>query len=196
MKLAGIILAAGESRRMGMPKALLTYQGETLLDRWIRLFSPCCSEVIAVLGRQHDFIRARIQQGGCARLIINPAPERGQFSSLKCALQQLPEEAAGFMFTPVDYPSVRASTVAALAAAFRATGSPVVMPRYGGRAGHPVCCARAIAEEMLREPDDSQARIVLRRHAAEVLYVDVPDQGILVDVDDPQAYARLLGTER
>jgi len=177
---------------MGMPKALLSYEGETLLDRWIRLMAEHCFPVLVVVGHHRDQICAGSQRASQATFVVNDAPERGQFSSLKCALVELPEGCAGFMFTPVDYPAVQPATVARLAHAFNNTHAPVVAPRFRGRSGHPVCCARALAAEMLAEPDESQARIIIRRYGDRLHYVEVEDPGILMDVDDPEAYTRLL----
>jgi len=193
VSLAGIILAAGASRRMGTPKALLEYAGETLLDRWIGLLAAHCRPVVVVLGPQADQIRARLRRAAQAEFVVNPAPERGQFSSLQCALSALPEQAEGFIFTPVDYPAVRADTVAELVRVFRQEQPLALAPRCQGRGGHPVCCARRLAEEMLAEPAESQARIVLRRHSPEIRYLEVDDSGILEDADDPETYAKLLG---
>lgn len=191
MSLAGIILAAGASRRMGVRKALLLYQGETFLDRLIGLLAAECSPVLVVLDPAGDAVRARLSREAQAQFVVNPDPARGQFSSLQCALRALPEEAEGFLFTPVDHPAVMPATLAALVTAFRGTGAPVVAPRYQGCGGHPVCCSRELAAEMLAEPPHSQARAVIRRHAAHIHHLDVEDPGVLEDVDDPIAYARL-----
>lgn len=178
---------------MGVRKALLVYRGETFLDRLIGLLSAVCSPVVVVLDPAGAAVPENLQRASLARFVVNPKPELGQFSSLQCGLRALPEDAAGFLFTPVDYPAVQASTIHALAAAFRQTRAPVVAPRYQGRHGHPVCCAAALAAQMLAEPPQSQARTVIRRHAAQIYYVDVDDPGVIEDVDDPAAYARLIG---
>ena len=88
--IAGIILSAGASRRMGTPKALLQLNDETFLDRLIRLFSEVCSPVIVVLGDQADQIRSGIRRGSEARFVVNPDPERGMLSSLQCGLRSGP----------------------------------------------------------------------------------------------------------
>ncbi|MEK7403913.1 MAG: nucleotidyltransferase family protein [Acidobacteriota bacterium] len=198
MKLAGLILAAGASRRMGAPKALLTLEGETFLDRLIRLLAAHCSPVLVVLGHQADEVRRGLARSAEAVFVVNADPERGQLSSLQCGLAAAPPESEGFMFTPVDYPGVRPSTVAALAAAFSTLRPLLAIPRCQGRRGHPVCCARELIPEFLALPADSSARAVIYRRLDEACYVDVDDAAIVEDVDDPEAYQRLLraGTPR
>ncbi len=135
---------------------------------------------------------------GSAQFVINPAPERGQLSSLQTGLAALPPEAEGVAFIPMDCPAVREETVARLADAFLARDPQtlLVIPRckdqHGYHRGHPVFAARAIAAELLALPSDAQARDVIHGHVARTQYVDVDDPGILTDVDDPAAYRRLL----
>ncbi len=195
MSLAGLILAGGASQRMGRAKALLAYQGETFVDRLIGVLARHCSPVIVVLGRHAEAIRAGSKRAGQAVLVVNENYVDGQLSSLQCGLAAVPDVAEGVLFLPVDYPAVREATVAALAAAFeRRAGSPLVVPRYQGRRGHPVCCSRELIPEFLALGRDSQARVVVHRHAHETRYVDVDDPGILLDVDEPEAYRNLIRT--
>jgi molybdenum cofactor cytidylyltransferase len=165
---------------MGSPKALLTYRGETFLDRLIGIFREACDRTIVVLGYSHDTIRAGVRRE--ATFVINPHPENGQLSSLQCGLRAAGDAEAVF-FTPVDYPAFEVGTVRAL---LPHAGS-FAMPRYDGTRGHPVLIDRSIVEELLA--CRTMARDVIRSH--EPFYVDVDDPGILEDVDDPAAYARL-----
>ncbi len=98
------------------------------------------------------------------------------------------------MFTPVDCPSVLPSTVARMARRFqeRRPHESLVIPRSQGRGGHPVCAARDLIPEFLALPPDAQARDVIHRHREHTVYVDVEDSGIMEDVDDPEAYQRLI----
>jgi molybdenum cofactor cytidylyltransferase len=185
---AGLILAAGESSRMGSPKALLEFRGDTFLDRLIRCFSAYCAPVIVVLGHEPEVIRAGVRAAGSAVFVLNPDYSRGQFSSLQCGLRAVPEEAAGVLFTPVDHPNIEPATVRQLIAA----GAPIAIPQYLGRHGHPVLFTRALIPEFLALGPDAQARQVLHGHAGEIRYLDVADPGILDDIDDPDAYHRLL----
>jgi molybdenum cofactor cytidylyltransferase len=194
VNLAGLILAAGESRRMGTPKALLELAGETFLDRLILSLGQSCCPVIVVLGCDHESIRAGLRRADFATFVLNPDYRRGQLSSLQCGLAAVSPEAEGVMFTPVDYPSVLASTVTRLARRFEQRGPHelLAVPRSQGRGGHPVCAARGLIPEFLALPTDAQARDVIHRHREHTVYVDVEDSGIMEDVDDPQAYRRLL----
>jgi len=191
VKLAGLILAAGASTRMGTPKALLEYQGETFLDRLIGILSTRCSPVIAVLGHDAQTVRAALRRSAQAVFVLNDDYARGQLSSLQCGLRAAPPGAPA-LFTLVDHPALEASTVARLADRFEQGGAPLVLPSYQGRHGHPVCCGPELVAELLALPPDSEARAVMRRYLDRAACVDVDDPGVLLDIGDPAAYARLL----
>jgi molybdenum cofactor cytidylyltransferase len=190
----GLILAAGESRRMGSPKALLEFQGETFLDRLIGLFSPRCSPVIAVLGAQRQIVRAGLRRSGVALLVENPDFRLGQLTSMQCGLRAVPAGADGVLFTLVDHPAVAPATIAALLdmPLDSDAPSPFRIPRFDGRRGHPVWFSNSLIPEFLALPAGSSAREVVTQYASEIAYIDVDDPGILADVDDPAAYASLL----
>ena len=185
--IAGIILAAGASSRMGTPKALLDYRGETFLGRLIRVLGAVCDPVIVVLGFHGDEIRAAAHDS--TRFVVNPDPSRGQLSSLQTALAELPSTAEGFLFMPVDCPSAEPETVQKIVDAFYSAEKPLlVIPRHEGRRGHPVCARRELIAEFLALPPDGQAKEVVRRHADRTRYLDTLDAGVLSDIDDPEAY--------
>lgn len=190
--IAGIILAAGDSRRMGSPKALLEYQGETFVGRLVRIFSKFCDPVIVVAGRHADQIRAAVD----VPVLVNSNPDRGQLSSLQTALMHVGQAVAlqppvfpGFLFTPVDCPIFQESTIAALIAEFRRNAAPLTIPRYSGKRGHPVLVNGSLATEFLELAPTEETRVVINRHP--IHYVDVDDAGVLADVDDPEAYRAL-----
>jgi molybdenum cofactor cytidylyltransferase len=189
--IAGIILAAGASSRMGTPKALLDYRGETFVGRLTRVLGACSQPVIVVLGYHADILRQQIP--ATVTLVINPDPSRGQLTSLQTGLAALPAGADGFAFIPVDSPAVAEDTVAALARAFeqRKPETLFVIPRQSGKRGHPVFAARSVAAEFLALPPTAEAREVVHAHVDRTEYVDVDDSGIFTDVDDPEAYRQL-----
>jgi molybdenum cofactor cytidylyltransferase len=201
---AGVILAAGESRRMGSPKALLRYRGQTFLDTLISLFAARCSPVIVVLGADADKIRNGLSfhtscdtsfHTSChtspqATFVINPDYRTGQTSSMQCGLRAVPADAEGVLFTLADHPAVAASTIDALAAQPR----PLIrVPRFEGRRGHPVWFSRALIAEFLALPAHGAARDVVYSHTDETEYLDVNDPGVVADIDDPAAYRELIG---
>jgi molybdenum cofactor cytidylyltransferase len=189
--IAGIILAAGASSRMGTPKALLDYRGETFVGRLIRVMGAVCDPVIVVVGYHAREIGPLVPEG--VRVVVNPDPDRGQLSSLQTALAALPNEADGFAFVPVDSPAAEEGTIAALVRAFerRDSSTLFVIPRKDGSRGHPVVGAREIAAEFLALPPTREARAVVHRFVDRTQYVDVDDAGIFADIDDPAAYRQL-----
>lgn len=186
MNQAAIILAAGASRRMGQPKALLVYEAETFVDRLAGLFARCGAEVVVVLGHHAAAIRAGMRRK--VTFSLNTDPDRGMLSSLQCGLMALPDGTESFFFTPVDYPAIAFDTVERLNATLGA--SQLAIPRYQGRRGHPVLCRRELADEFLE--CRTRASDVIHAHVGHTAYVDVEDAGILTDVDDPAAYQALL----
>ena len=189
--IAGIILAAGASSRMGRPKALLEYRGETFVGRLARVLGNECQPVIVVLGYHADELRERIPAG--VQIVVNPDPSRGQLSSLQTALAALPTTSQGFAFIPVDSPAVAESTVAQLSRAFANRGELTlfVIPRQGDKRGHPVFAAKTMAAEFLALPPASKASDVVHARVDRTEYEDVADPGIFADVDDPEEYRRL-----
>lgn len=188
MKPAGIILSAGESRRMGSPKALLDCGGQTFLDRLILLFSAFCVPVVIVLGHEAETIRAGLRHSEKARIVVNSDYPLGQLTSMQRGLEAVPPACSGALFTLVDHPAVRAETIRRI---LDTASSSLVIPRYEGRRGHPIWIGRALFADFLSLPADSQARTVIQRHEAGIGYIDVNDPGILDDIDDPAAYRRL-----
>jgi CTP:molybdopterin cytidylyltransferase MocA len=190
VKPAGLILAAGESRRMGSPKALLQYRGETFLDRLIGLFAERCSVVVVVLGAGAAEIQGRISRP--AVVVTNHDYTLGQTSSMQCGLRSV-GDAPGVLFTLVDHPAVQPRTIDALIEGD--SGALVRVPRYGERRGHPIWFSAALIPEFLAVPAGGAARDVVRAHAAETQFIDVDDPGILADIDDPAAYRVLTAAE-
>jgi molybdenum cofactor cytidylyltransferase len=188
VKAAGLILAAGESRRMGSPKALLRYREETFVDRLTGLFAARCCSVTVVLGAGADEIRAHVARP--ARFVVNANYALGQTTSMQCGLRAVPPDADGVLFTLVDHPAVSPATIDAILA----PPLPLVrVPRYQGKRGHPIWFSRELIAEFLALGADGAARDVVRSHVNDTEYVEVDDAGILADIDDPEAYRALTG---
>jgi molybdenum cofactor cytidylyltransferase len=127
-------------------------------------------------------------------LVENPDFRLGQLTSMQCGLRAVPAEAGGALFTLVDHPAVTPATIARLLDVPLDSGAPALLriPRFDGRHGHPIWISRSLIPEFLALPASSSAKEAIARHATGINYIDVDDPGILADVDDPPAYARLL----
>jgi molybdenum cofactor cytidylyltransferase len=193
-----IVLAAGESTRMGAAKALLPDpDGRPFVARLVRTFAAAgVTEVIVVTGTRHDDIVESLQQdGAAARVVRNEAPSRGQLSSLWVGLHEAERlDADAVLMTLVDVPMVREATVRAVIDQWRRTRAPIVRPAIGDRHGHPVLFDRSLFEELKRAPLDQGAKTVVHAHEATLLNVAVDDEGAVTDVDTPADYQQLLGS--
>lgn len=187
MNTAAIILAAGESSRMGRPKALLPFRGGTFLSVLAETLGAHCSPVIAVFGAQAGSLVSFAPAGVVP--VINTSYKLGMLTSLQTGLRALAAESRRrVLFTLVDHPAVVAATVEALIQ----SRAPIAIPRSSGKRGHPVAIRQSVVDEILAEPVTSKVHDIINRHAAEIEYVEVNDPGIYDDVDDPNAYHELM----
>jgi molybdenum cofactor cytidylyltransferase len=185
----GIVLAAGQSRRMGQPKAALTMpDGASFLDRAVStLRAAGCRRVLVVVNAAVDAAHDRELE-----LVVNAVPQSEQIDSVRLALEQLDDSTAAVMVLPVDLPLITAATAAAVAASFRAHQAPVVVPCHDGVAGHPVLLARTVFEEILERDWEEGIRSLLLAHERETRTVTVQDPGIVIDIDTPEDYTRYV----
>jgi molybdenum cofactor cytidylyltransferase len=191
--IAGLILAAGESSRMGTPKATLAYRGRTFLERIVQtLREGGLDRLLVVLGHQAEDVQRQVKIEP-AQVVINPDYRSGQTSSFQAGLRALlADDLGAVLLCLVDHPAVCAETVRRIVAAFRQSSAPVVIPTYHGRRGHPVLIARQVFEELLALPCDAGADSVVRKYRPATQFVEVEDEGIIMDVDDPETYQRLI----
>ncbi|MGD0124858.1 MAG: nucleotidyltransferase family protein [Terriglobia bacterium] len=189
--IAGLILAAGESSRMGTPKATLAYRGRTFLEAIVEtLREGGLERILVVLGHQAAEIQPRVHS---AQVVINPDYRSGQTSSLQAGLRALiADDTEAVLLCLVDHPAVSTETVRMMASAFRECAAPVVIPTYHGRRGHPVLIGRHLFEELLALTAGAGADSVVRKYRAATKFVEVEDEGIIIDVDDPESYRRLI----
>lgn len=200
--LYAVILAAGESTRMGTDKALLPWPpaapgspptGQTFLSAAIEALEPFSEKVIVVAGKNEVNLAPVVYAKG-ASLVRNPEPDRGQFSSLQVGLREvLSEGRDAAMVTLVDRPPVRATTLNALCSAFMEAASHVwaIVPEYNGKHGHPFLLAREMIEAFLKAPSSATARDIEYQNLQHVKYVAVDDPLVTSNVDTPEEYAAL-----
>jgi molybdenum cofactor cytidylyltransferase len=184
--LAAAILSAGESRRMGRPKALLPYRGRTFLEHLLEITRhPRIAVQRVILGAGAEDILAHLALDP-ANVVINSEWPLGQLSSIQAAVRGLPGGTVeGLLVCPVDHPLISAGLVAALVAAFDSGGMEIVVPTYNGKRGHPVLFRAALFDELLAAPANLGARAVVWAHAAGVLEVPTTEEGVTLNLNDP-----------
>jgi CTP:molybdopterin cytidylyltransferase MocA len=188
----GVLLAAGRSRRMGSPKALLQVDGETLLERGIRvLHEGGCRHVVVVVHDAEPWT-GRLAGLPAVTVVINPDEHSEQVDSLRLGLSRIPADSAAVLVLPVDVPGVRADTVRRVLRRFLDDGPAIVLPRHDGQTGHPVLLSRSLFAELVANDLADGVRSMLTAHAADTALVEVDDAGILIDLDTPAHYRAYL----
>jgi molybdenum cofactor cytidylyltransferase len=186
----GIILAAGESKRIGQPKALLKINSEMFAERIVNvLHSAGIQNIILVAGRHYEEIRMNVKS---ITLVFNPQHPLGQFSSLQAGLRELPKQTEFVIVWPVDLPLVRKETVASLLAAAQIQKNPITVPWYHGRKGHPVVyTAETITKILSMEPTHT-GKELFEHFKGRIAFTDVEDPAVLIDIDTPEDYERYI----
>jgi molybdenum cofactor cytidylyltransferase len=190
--LAAVILSGGASRRMGSPKALLPFQGRPFLEHLLEITThPRIGVRRVVLGAHAEPIAKEVALNP-DEVVINDEWEQGQLSSIRVALRSLPPGTDGMMLCLIDHPLISRVLVDGLVEQFYATHAPVVLPVFEGRRGHPVIFSAALYPELLKASDKLGARSVVWAHEAEISEHITMEQGCVVNLNDPGAFARIM----
>lgn len=209
--LAVIILAAGESRRMGQPKALIplpvspasreTDTGAaanptTFLSHLVNVSRhPRAGMLRVVVGAHASEIRAHVKLGR-DELVVNENWQHGQLSSLQAGIRSLPAGATdGILVCLVDHPLISAQIIAQLMDTFEQNKNKIVIPAFQGRCGHPVIFPASLYLELLNAPQEVGARAVIRAHVNDVLEIPVEEEGVLLNLNDPASVQRVSRME-
>ena len=194
--LAAIILSAGASSRMGRPKGLLPYREGTFLEHLIQATRhPRIGVTRVVLGAGAEEIRT-IAKIDPSLVVLNSDWEQGQLSSICVGIRSLEGlDTDGILLCPVDHPLVSASLVGDLIGHFYSEGESIVLPTYKGRRGHPAIFSSALYSELLAAPPDKGARTVVWAHADDVLEVPTDEEGVVLNINDPDMLKRVVEQE-
>lgn len=189
--IVAVILAAGESRRMGRPKALLPVEGVPFIERIVTaLRKTRVGKILVVLGHDAEEMKERIAYLDLS-IVENKDYRLGQLSSLIAAIRSLQREPVdGLLVHLVDHPFIDRALVDTMIDRFYQSKKLIVVPRHGDRRGHPVIFSRSLFPELLAAPIEEGAKVVVRRHREETLEIETDDPGVLVDIDTPEEYQR------
>jgi molybdenum cofactor cytidylyltransferase len=195
MSRCALVLAAGESSRMGRPKPLLEYDGEFFLERILRTLARLdgVDSRIAVLGHKASEIRHAVHFHGASAMTFRGYKD-GMFASLKAGARMAirrDSELEALLVCHVDQPLVEPHTYAALFNAFQPRHDDVVIASYHGEHGHPVILGRDLMEEMLADRDSKSLRAFIENHARGRRYVDCDDPAVIQNINTPEAYQTL-----
>jgi len=190
--ICAIVLAAGESRRMGSQKLLLPFGATTVIGRVVdQLLQSGIDKIFVVTGHNADKIAEELSARAVA-IVDNPDYPSGMLSSVRCGLRALPRECQGVMVALGDQPSITTNLIDDIIQAFKANHKGIVVPVFQNRRGHPILLSTRYRDEILSQYDDAGLRDLLHAHPDDVLELAVSDPCVLSDMDCPEDYQREL----
>ena len=189
-----MVPAAGMSRRMGRPKALLPFGPAPMVARVVESLASadCVSPIVVVTGHERERVVAVLAAHDVVH-VFNAQYETGEMlSSIQAGVRAVGSRAGAVVLALADQPGVEAATVRSLVGAWRETGAAIVSPLYAGRTGHPVLISSLLFDEILQLGAGESLKTLMLRHADEIVKLDVTDPAVVVDVDTPTDYQEAL----
>jgi len=194
--ISAILLAAGQSQRMGEFKQLLKITGKTFVERCVdTLLASCVDEIIVVTGHRESDVRLALA-GRPVRFAHNSDYKEGMSTSIRRGVEAASPESDAALIALVDQPLIEAEVVDHLLDVYRKDRPLIVVPRYSGRNGHPVIMDMKLRGEILSMDEARGLRQVREAHADEVTYIEVASESVLIDFDLPEDYNRIKETDR
>lgn len=190
-----IVLAAGESTRMGKPKPLLRFGDRTFLEQIVAVLQEAnVDRITVVLGAWAEAIQQAVDLSNVA-VVINHDYRKGQLSSLLAGLATVPAKTDAILLCLVDSPFITADIVARVVATFQETRAPLVIPTFQGKRGHPSLFARSMFEALKQAPPEQGARQAVYTNEDKIVEVEIPERAVVIGVNTPQEYRNFLGTD-
>ena len=188
--ITALILAAGQSKRMGQPKMPLPWGKTTVLENVIATFKAAgVDDILVITGSNREQVEALV--GDLARTIFNPNYAEGEMlSSVQVGLAGSKPETEAFLISLGDQPQVRERSVRLVIEGYRKSGAFLVVPSFQKRRGHPWLVARPYWDEILRMRTPTTLRDFLNIHAEEIYYIELDTNTILQDMDTPEDYLK------
>ncbi len=188
-----LILAAGESRRMGSPKLLLPFKNQTIIETVVNnTIRSDVDKTLMILGCNAGEIADKIEHFSI-EISVNPHFQKGMLSSIQWGLKHIPEMAIAVMIVLGDQPSIPVYVFNRLIGMYRKTGKPIVLPVYNHKRGHPILIDIALKHEVLRLGPEEGLHTIIHNHADDIVEVEVDAPGIARDVDTMEDYQKEIG---
>jgi len=197
-RVSAVVLAAGNSTRMGEPKQLLRLGGRTVLERTLEnVCAAGVDEVVLVLGAFAEKIRQELPTNlfDGLKVVVNRDYEQGMARSLREGLAAVIPQMDAVLIVLADQPFVRPQTIGRIIERYRQSDAEIVIPFYEGKRGNPVLLDRSVFAEAMALQGDVGFRALFGRHVAGIVEVDVADEGVLLDIDSRDDYERLRRRE-
>ncbi|HEY6998273.1 MAG TPA: nucleotidyltransferase family protein [Candidatus Binatia bacterium] len=188
--IVAVVLSAGESSRMGRPKALLPIDGQTFIERIVAALKQTrVGKIIVILGHNASELQPKISHLP-VEILINTDYKLGQLSSLQLAVRHLhlDHDCDGMLVHLVDHPYLTPALVQEMIRRFYETKKRIIVPKFHGKRGHPVIFSRELFAELLSAPADQGAKAVVNAHRAHTLEIETEEAGIALDIDTPELY--------
>lgn len=185
-----IILAAGESKRMGKPKPLLRIKNKTFLEQIIfELKLSDIDRITVVLGADAEKIKNSIDLSG-TNMVFNENYRNGQLSSLIAGLKDIPEEVEAILVFLVDNPFITKEIVNKIISKFKEANSAIIVPVFGKKRGHPTLFSKSIFNEIISAPKDRGARYVIYSNREKTFEIKMNEKEILAGINTPEDYKK------
>ena len=183
-----IILAAGESKRMGKLKPLLRFKDKTFIEQIISVLKLSdVGRITVVIGAEAETIKKSVDLSGI-NIVVNREYQKGQLSSLSVGIKNTPEETEAILLCLVDNPFITKEVVNKIIRTFKETNSPIIVPVFNKKRGHPTLFSRSLFNELLDAREAQGARYVLYSNEERVLELETSESGILIGIDTPEDY--------
>jgi len=189
--ITAIILAAGQSKRMGQPKMLLPWGERTVLSQVLTtILEAGVDDILVVTGGAREQVESAISHLK-VKTIFNDQFKQGEMlSSIKCGIRSLTRQTQAVLIGLGDQPQVKAGSVQAVCDAYRENGSKIVVPSFNMRRGHPWLIERSLLGDLMDIKSPQSPRDFLYAYRENIQYVNVDDPGILTDLDTPEDYRK------
>jgi molybdenum cofactor cytidylyltransferase len=190
-RFVAIVLAAGESKRMGEPKMLLDFGGKTMIERVLdNVKAPEIDRIIIVLGANREKIADKLNDSSLI-YSYNEKFTEGMLSSVICGVRSVPEETEAIIVFQGDQPFINKSVISILVKAYSITGKGIVIPLFNGKRGHPLLIGKKYFHEIEQLDASEGLRALSRKHDDDVFTVDTNEPGILRDFDTKDDYNKI-----